>query len=84
MSTELKKQVTRAENERCRCIAEQDFPALRKLLSSRLIHVHTRGNQDTRDSYLDYLGVSWPSRRPPWGRRPRQCRGESRPNEAGH
>lgn len=55
MSTELKEQVTALENERCRCIVAQDFPALRNLLSSRLIHVHTRGNQDTRDSYLDYL-----------------------------
>lgn len=55
MSVELKEQVTSLENERCRCIVAQDFSALRNLLSSRLIHVHTRGNQDTRDSYLDYL-----------------------------
>jgi len=46
MSAELKEQVTRAENERCRCIVAQDFPALRNLLSSRLIHVHTRGKTD--------------------------------------
>jgi hypothetical protein len=55
MSVEITEQVTSLENERCRCIVAQDFAALRNLLSSRLIHVHTRGNQDTRESYLDYL-----------------------------
>ena len=55
MSAELREQVIRAESERCRCIVNHDFPALLHLLSSRLVHVHTRGNQDTRDTYLDYL-----------------------------
>jgi ketosteroid isomerase-like protein len=55
MSAELKHLLTARENARCRYIVAQDFTALRNLLSSRLIHVHTRGNQDSRDSYLDYL-----------------------------
>ena len=43
------------ERERCRLIVEQNFAALENMLSSRLIHTHTRGNQDDRGSYLDYL-----------------------------
>jgi ketosteroid isomerase-like protein len=43
------------ENTRCRLIVSQDFAALRDLLSAQLIHTHTRGNQDTRETYLDYL-----------------------------
>jgi len=43
------------ESARCRHIVMQEFDALRELLSSELIHTHTRGNQDTRDSYLEYL-----------------------------
>ena len=43
------------EQERCRFIVSQDFAALRKVLSSQLIHTHTRGNQDSRDTYLTYL-----------------------------
>lgn len=46
--------VTGREQERCRCIVEQDFEALRELLSPALIHTHTRGNTDDRDSYLRY------------------------------
>jgi len=42
------------ERERCRCIVEQDFAGLRDLLSPSLIHTHTRGNTDDRDSYLRY------------------------------
>ena len=42
------------EQERCRCIVEQDFSALRDLLSADLVHTHTRGNVDNRDSYLRY------------------------------
>jgi hypothetical protein len=47
--------VLKAENDRCECIRRQDFAALRKLLHPDLIHVHTRGNQDNRDSYLRYI-----------------------------
>jgi hypothetical protein len=46
------------EQERCRRIIAQDFSALRAMLSSRLIHTHTRGNQDDRESYLAYLKSS--------------------------
>ena len=42
------------EQERCRCIVDQDFDALHELLSPALIHTHTRGNTDDRDSYLRY------------------------------
>jgi hypothetical protein len=45
------------ESERCRHIVSQDYPALSRLLSSQLIHTHTRGNQDTRESYLHYLST---------------------------
>jgi hypothetical protein len=43
------------EQERCHCIVEQRFDRLRELLSERLVHTHTRGNVDTRDSYLSYI-----------------------------
>lgn len=46
--------VTGREQERCRCIVDQDFDALRELLSPALIHTHTRGNTDDRGSYLRY------------------------------
>jgi ketosteroid isomerase-like protein len=55
MSIEPTERVTSLETERCKLIVTQDFSKLRNLLSSRLVHVHTRGNQDTRDSYLHYL-----------------------------
>jgi ketosteroid isomerase-like protein len=44
-----------AERDRCAAIREQDFGKLTTLLHPSLIHVHARGNQDTRDSYLHYL-----------------------------
>jgi ketosteroid isomerase-like protein len=44
-----------AETERCAAIRAQDFDKLRMLLHPSLVHVHTRGNQDTRESYLKYL-----------------------------
>ena len=43
------------EEERCRCIVEQDYQRLRELLSPALIHTHTRGNVDTRESYLAFV-----------------------------
>jgi ketosteroid isomerase-like protein len=48
-------EVLAAETERCAAIRAQDFDSLRKLLHPSLVHVHTRGNQDTRESYLKYL-----------------------------
>ena len=48
-------QLTALEKERCRCIVEQDFQRLGELLSQSLIHTHTRGNVDTRESYLAYI-----------------------------
>lgn len=50
------RQVLAIEDERCRCIVEQRFERLRQLLSPQLVHTHTRGNVDTRDSYLAYVG----------------------------
>ena len=46
--------VTALEHERCRCVVAEDFDTLRNLLSAALIHTHTRGNVDSRDSYLRY------------------------------
>jgi ketosteroid isomerase-like protein len=45
------------ENERCRHIVSQDYSSLSRLLSGQLVHTHTRGNQDTRESYLHYLST---------------------------
>jgi ketosteroid isomerase-like protein len=44
------------EAERCRCIVEQNYERLGELLSPSLIHTHTRGNVDTRGSYLAFVG----------------------------
>lgn len=43
------------EQRRCDAVAAGDETALRELLSPTLIHVHTRGNQDSLESYLEYL-----------------------------
>lgn len=43
------------EAERGRCLCEQRFDRLRELLSERLIHTHTRGNSDDRESYLKFV-----------------------------
>jgi hypothetical protein len=48
-------EVLAAETERCAAIRAQDYGRLTTLLHPSLIHVHTRGNEDTRDSYLKYL-----------------------------
>ena len=42
------------EDERCRAIVAQDFERVGALLSPRLVHTHTRGNTDDRESYLNY------------------------------
>jgi hypothetical protein len=47
--------VLEAEQKRCDFIRLQDYAALRQLLHPDLIHVHTRGNQDNRDSYLKFI-----------------------------
>lgn len=51
----MTEEVLALEAERCRCIVEQRFDVLAGLLSARLVHTHTRGNVDTRDSYLAYV-----------------------------
>jgi ketosteroid isomerase-like protein len=43
------------ERERCIAVAASDLIALRRLLAPELVHVHTRGNQDTLESYLHYM-----------------------------
>lgn len=48
-------QLKALEAERCRCIVEQNYPRLGELLSASLIHTHTRGNVDTRESYLAFV-----------------------------
>ena len=47
--------VLAAEQRRCEFIKAHDYAALRELLHPDLIHVHTRGNQDSRESYLKYI-----------------------------
>jgi ketosteroid isomerase-like protein len=47
--------VLAAESERCAAIRAQNFDRLGRLFHPAMIHVHTRGNQDTRESYLNYL-----------------------------
>jgi ketosteroid isomerase-like protein len=44
------------ENERIRCLVEQDYAGLTKLLSPDLIHTHTRGNVDSLATYLHFVG----------------------------
>ena len=48
-------QLQALEAERCRCIVEQNYQRLGELLSPSLIHTHTRGNVDTRESYLAFV-----------------------------
>lgn len=54
-SPSLKERILALEDERCRCIVEQRFDRLRELLSADLVHTHTRGNADSRDSYMAYI-----------------------------
>lgn len=49
-------QLKALEAERCRCIVGQNYQRLGELLSPSLIHTHTRGNVDTRESDLNDLG----------------------------
>lgn len=42
------------EQQRCEMIVAEDFQGLRSLLSESLVHTHTRGNTDDKESYLRY------------------------------
>lgn len=55
MNETMVDEVLAAETARCAAIRSQNFVELAKLLHPSLIHVHGRGNQDTRDSYIKYL-----------------------------
>lgn len=43
------------EQQRCHCLATDDFEGLRALLHPDLHHTHNRGNSDDLASYLDYV-----------------------------
>jgi ketosteroid isomerase-like protein len=51
----IAEQLVVLEVDRCRCVVEQDYQRLGELLSHSLIHTHTRGNVDTRESYLAFV-----------------------------
>jgi ketosteroid isomerase-like protein len=51
----ITEQLMALEAERCRCVVEQNYQRLGELLSRSLIHTHTRGNVDTRESYLAFV-----------------------------
>jgi uncharacterized protein DUF4440 len=55
---EIVAELLECERQRCDAIARSDIRTLRGLLSPTLIHVHTRGNQDSLESYLDYLSTT--------------------------
>jgi Domain of unknown function (DUF4440) len=52
---EVVEELLQLEQRRCEAVAAGDDTTLRELLSPTLIHVHTRGNQDSLESYLEYL-----------------------------
>jgi ketosteroid isomerase-like protein len=54
--TGLKDTLLQLEGERIRCLLEQDYAGLTKLLSPELLHTHTRGNVDSLSSYLHFVG----------------------------
>lgn len=56
MSDNVADLILALEDERCRCLVEQRFDRLSELLSERLIHTHTRGNVDDRESYFEHVG----------------------------
>jgi ketosteroid isomerase-like protein len=43
------------EQLRCEALANDDYAGLREILAATLTHVHTRGNQDSLESYLAYV-----------------------------
>lgn len=44
-----------AERQRCAALENDDFAALRKLISPDIIHTHTRGNTDNFDSFFHHV-----------------------------
>ncbi len=50
-------ELLRLEQRRCDAVAHDDTATLRELLAPTLKHVHTRGNQDSLESYLAYLAT---------------------------
>jgi hypothetical protein len=55
MTETLHNHLTILEQERCRCLIENDFDKLKNLLSKQLIHVHTKGHVDGLDGYLRFV-----------------------------
>lgn len=55
MTNTLQDHLTSLELERCRCLMAQDIDGLRKLLSERLLHIHTRGNVHDLGQYLHFV-----------------------------
>lgn len=47
--------VLRRERARCRALATDNFEQLADVLSKDLLHVHTRGNSDSYETYLHYV-----------------------------
>lgn len=43
------------EQARCRALVEKDFSTIERIISKQVVHVHTRGNVDTFDSYMAYI-----------------------------
>jgi len=43
------------EEQRCKALVAKDFARMEALISKDLVHVHTRGNVDTFDSYMHYI-----------------------------
>lgn len=43
------------EQRRCEALAGGDLETLGQLLSRDLLHIHTRGNADNYESYLEYM-----------------------------
>lgn len=53
--TEVLNAVRRRERLRCNSLAAENFEQLAEVLSKDLLHVHTRGNSDNYESYLQYV-----------------------------
>lgn len=56
-TTGLTEHLLSLEAERGQCLTNQNFDRLRELLSAQLIHTHTRGNADDRESYLRFVST---------------------------
>jgi ketosteroid isomerase-like protein len=50
--TKVVAELLKLEQERCRAISEQDWPALTALIASPYSHVHATGRTEDRDVYL--------------------------------